>query len=102
MNDFTRGLGIGITTRDRWEHLAVTLLKLKQMGYEDAETIVIDDGSKTPLPDSLRTNFPKIRFERVEQSLGLVVQRNRLAKLLTTTYYLSLDDDSFPEVGDIG
>ena len=102
MDDFTRGLGIGITTRDRWDHLAVTLLKLKQMGYEDAETIVIDDGSKTPLPDSLRINFPKIRFERVEQSLGLVVQRNRLAKLLTTTYYLSLDDDSFPEVGDIG
>ena len=70
-------------------------------GYEDSETIVIDDGSKQPVPQSLRTAFPKVRFERVDHSLGLVVQRNRLAQMLSPTYYLSLDDDSFPVAGDI-
>jgi N-terminal domain of galactosyltransferase len=49
----------------------------------------------------LRTRFPNVRFERSERSRGLVLQRNRLARLLTTPYYLSLDDDSFPEIGDI-
>lgn len=94
-------LGIGITTRDRWEDLAVTLTKLSSNGYGASETLVIDDGSRQPVPAELRARFPQVRFERVEQSLGLVVQRNRLAKKLSTTYYLSLDDDSFPELGDI-
>jgi GT2 family glycosyltransferase len=94
-------LGIGITTKDRWDDLAVTLSELKMKGYEDSETIVIDDGSKQPVPQSLRAAFPKVRFERVDHSLGLVVQRNRLAQMLSSTYYLSLDDDSFPVAGDI-
>jgi GT2 family glycosyltransferase len=94
-------LGIGITTRDRWNDLAVTLSELKTKGYENTETIVIDDGSKQPAPADLRAAFPNVRFERVDESLGLVVQRNRLAQMLTSTYYLSLDDDSFPVAGDI-
>jgi GT2 family glycosyltransferase len=94
-------LGIGITTRDRWDVLAVTLSELEKKGYADVETIVIDDGSKQPLPKALRAAFPKVRFERVDRSLGLVVQRNRLAQMLSSTYYLSLDDDSFPVAGDI-
>jgi GT2 family glycosyltransferase len=95
-------VGLGITTKDRWDDLAVTLTQLKKQGYGDVETIVIDDGSKHPAPASLRDAFPNIRFERVEHSLGLVVQRNRLAQMLSSTYYLSLDDDSFPLTGDIG
>jgi GT2 family glycosyltransferase len=94
-------IGIGITTRDRWEDLAVTLSELAIKGYENVETIVIDDGSKQPVPTTLRVAFPKVRFERADQSLGLVVQRNRLARMLSATYYLSLDDDSFPVAGDI-
>jgi GT2 family glycosyltransferase len=94
-------VGIGITTRDRWDDLAVTLSELRKKGYEDVETIVIDDGSKQPLPKTLRETFPKVRFERTEHPLGLVVQRNRLAQTLSSSYYLSLDDDSFPVAGDI-
>ena len=94
-------VGIGITTRDRWDVLAVTLSELRKKGYEHVETIVIDDGSKQPLPEPLRAAFPKVRFERVDRSLGLVVQRNRLAQMLSSTYYLSLDDDSFPVAGNM-
>jgi GT2 family glycosyltransferase len=96
-----RQLGIGITTRDRWDVLAATLSELRKKGYEDVETIVIDDGSKEPLPPDLRVAFPRVRFERVDNSLGLVVQRNRLAQMLSSKYYLSLDDDSYPVAGDI-
>jgi GT2 family glycosyltransferase len=94
-------LGIGITTLDRWDDLAITLSELRARGFEDVETIVIDDGSKQPVPQALRSEFPKVRFERNDRSLGLVVQRNRLADMLSPTYYLSLDDDSFPVAGDI-
>jgi GT2 family glycosyltransferase len=94
-------VGIGITTKDRWDDLAVTLTELRNKGYEDAETIVIDDGSQQPLPSALRSTFPKVRFERADRSVGLVAQRNRLARMLGSTYYLSLDDDSFPVAGDI-
>ena len=75
---------------------------LSANGCGESETIVIDDGSRQPVPAALRAGFPRVRFERAERSLGLVVQRNRLAEMLSTTYYLSLDDDSFPELGDIG
>jgi GT2 family glycosyltransferase len=95
-------VSIGITTRDRWDDLAITLSELKMRGYEGLQTIVIDDGSKRQVPQSLRASFPKVRFERVDQSLGYVVQRNRLARMVSSTYYLSLDDDSFPMEGDIG
>jgi GT2 family glycosyltransferase len=94
-------VGIGITSRDRWDELAITLSELRMRGYEDVETIVIDDGSQRRLPEELRAAFPKVRFERTEGPLGLVVQRNRLAQMLSSTYYLSLDDDSFPVAGDI-
>ena len=95
-------VGIGITTKDRWADLEVTLSELRSKGYENAETIVVDDGSQQPLPPALKATFPKVRFERTERSLGLVVQRNRLAEMLGSTYYLSLDDDSFPVAGNIG
>jgi len=94
-------VGIGITTRDRWDVLAVTLSELRKKGWQYVETIVIDDGSKQPLPKALRAAFPKVRFERVDYPLGYVVQRNRLAQMLSSTYYLSLDDDSFPVAGEI-
>jgi GT2 family glycosyltransferase len=96
-----RQVGIGITTKDRWDDLAVTLSELRRNGYGDAETIVIDDGSDKPVRHELRAAFPKVRFERTDRSLGLVVQRNRLAQMLTSTYYLSLDDDSFPVAGNV-
>jgi GT2 family glycosyltransferase len=102
MDSKLSAIGIGITTRDRWDDLAVTLTKLRSGGFENVETIVIDDGSKNPVPATLRTAFPNVRFEREENSLGLVVQRNRLARMLKSTYYLSLDDDSFPVAGDLG
>jgi GT2 family glycosyltransferase len=94
-------VGIGITTKDRWEDLVITLAELRKQGYGNLETIVIDDGSQVPLPAIFREQFPNIRFERSENSLGLVVQRNRLAQMLRSTYYLSLDDDSFPVDGDL-
>jgi GT2 family glycosyltransferase len=95
-------VGIGITTKDRWEDLDATLSVLAATGLSVLETIVIDDGSSRPAPASLLKRFPWIRLERTDQSYGLVEQRNRLARRIKAAYYLSLDDDSFPAAGDLG
>jgi Predicted glycosyltransferases len=95
-------IGIGITTKDRWEDLDETLSVLASSGFSDLETIVVDDGSSRPAPTSLWQRFPWVRFERSNRSYGLIAQRNRLAEMITSDYYLSLDDDSFPAAGDFG
>ena len=89
-------VAIGITTKDRWDDLSVTLDSLRHNGLDRLETIVIDDGSLIPMPDSFRDRFDWVRFERSESSQGYIVQRNRLAQLLTAELYLSFDDDSCP------
>ena len=95
-------IGIGITTKDRWQDLEATLTVLDSKGFSALETIVIDDGSSCPAPPALRQRFPWVRFERTDRSYGLIVQRNRLARMITSAYYLSLDDDSFPAAGNLG
>ncbi len=94
-------IGIGITTRNRWDDLAVTLAHLKEEGLDQLQTIVMDDGSDHPVPADFAQRFPWVRFERYEKSEGVTVGRNRLARLLTTEFYLSIDDDSFPVAGDL-
>ena len=89
-------VAIGITTKDRWDDLSLTLDSLRQNGLHRLETIVIDDGSSKPMPETFRDRFAWVRFERSESSEGYIVQRNRLAQLLTAELYLSLDDDSYP------
>src|ERR1700741_3723448 len=86
-------IGIGITTKDRWEDLETTLSVLSSRGLSTLETIVIDDGSSRPAPPSLLERFPWIRFVRSDRSYGLIEQRNRLAGMMKSAYYLSLDDD---------
>jgi GT2 family glycosyltransferase len=92
-------LAIGITTKDRWDDLAITLDSLRENGLHRFETIVIDDGSTKPMPRTFRGRFHWVRFHRSESSQGCIVQRNRLAELLTAELYLSLDDDSYPAPG---
>lgn len=94
-------LGIGITTKNRWNDLLVTLEELKRLGLDECEVVVIDDGSDRPCPADLQARYPFVSWQRFEISQGLLKQRNRLARTLTTDYYLSLDDDSFPVAGNL-
>ena len=70
-------LGIGITTKDRWDDLAVTLSELKMKGYEDSETIVIDDGSSDRTLDVARQFESNcvmvVRQENQEGAAGVLI-----------------------------
>jgi GT2 family glycosyltransferase len=100
----TNGLslvGIGITTKERWEDLEITLTRLRDYGLATLETVVVDDGSTIPLPARLREQFPWVQFHRQEKSVGLIEERNRIARLLKSPLILQIDDDSFPVAGDL-
>jgi GT2 family glycosyltransferase len=94
-------IGIGITTKNRWDDLEVTLTQLQNEGLDRLETLVMDDCSATPMPARFEQQFPWVRFMRTESSAGLMAQRNRLFRLLSTPFILGLDDDSYPVAGSI-
>jgi GT2 family glycosyltransferase len=94
-------VSIGITTRNRWDDLNLTLTRLHEAGYSALETVVIDDGSNPPRPADFDLRFPWVRFIRSDRPEGHLAQRNRLFRLLTTPLFLQLDDDSFPVAGDL-
>ncbi|MGA3065359.1 MAG: glycosyltransferase family A protein [Tepidisphaeraceae bacterium] len=82
-----------ITTRNRGSDLRVALTSaLKQ--DEPIDILVIDDGSSDGTSEMVAREFPSVRVERSEKSLGLVVQRNRAAQMVRTPFIVSIDDDA--------
>ena len=90
-----------IVTRNRPDELRHTLRKVcEQTRLDRVETVVLDDASDVPLPESLMEEFPGFRFERSQQQQGLIAQRNRVMQDAKTDYVISLDDDSWFEEAD--
>lgn len=82
-----------ITTKDRKEDLRRALKSVVSQ-VSPVEVIVIDDGSTDGTEEMILNEFPTVRVVRSEQSLGLIVQRNRAAQLATTPVIFSIDDDA--------
>lgn len=84
---------IVITTKNRKDDLRTALKScLTQLGQP--EILVIDDGSTDGTRELVQTEFPTVRVDRSETSLGLIVQRNRAARLATGDVIFSIDDDA--------
>jgi glycosyltransferase involved in cell wall biosynthesis len=82
-----------ITTKNRKDELRVALESVLAQTVS-LEILVIDDGSTDGTTEFVRARFPGMRVVRSEVSHGLVVQRNRAARLATTPYIFSIDDDA--------
>ena len=94
-------VSIGITTKNRWQDLEITLVKIKEMGLESLPIIIFDDASDRTCNFDISGLLSQIQFERFTESKGLIVRRNQIAQSMQTKYYLSLDDDSYPVSGSL-
>ncbi len=92
---------IGITTKNRWDDLKVTLEKIRDFGLGDLRIIIFDDCSDVPCPYPVGTICPRAEIKPYGISRGLIVRRNEIAAAMDAKYYLSLDDDSFPSAGSL-
>jgi glycosyltransferase involved in cell wall biosynthesis len=82
-----------ITTKNRKSELRTAIVSALT---QDAapRVLVIDDGSTDGTSEMIRSEFPQVRLDRAESSLGLIVQRNRGAALCDTPFLFSIDDDA--------
>lgn len=85
---------IGICTKDRWDDLGSTLEHVRAR-LPGVRIIVIDDGSSAPMPDAVRAALGGADFVHDGRNRGYIERRNQIASLVTTEFYLSLDDDSY-------
>lgn len=92
---------IGITTKNRWDDLRVTLGEISAFGLGSLRMVIFDDHSDTPCPFDPSALCPGAELTRFEQSRGLIVRRSEIARAMDAKYYLSLDDDSFPSGGSL-
>ncbi len=82
-----------ITTKNRKDDLRAAVASA--LAQDAAPRIlVIDDGSTDGTSQMIRDEFPTVHLDRVETSLGLIVQRNRGAAMCDTPFIFSIDDDA--------
>lgn len=82
-----------VTTKNRRDELRQTLASIFLQDYP-LRCLVIDDGSSDGTADMVRAEYPLVELFVSDNSLGLVVQRNRGAALAHSDLIFSLDDDA--------
>ena len=90
---------VGISTRNRAGILPKAIASALAQDYPHVRVAVLDDGSTDDTP-ALRTRFPRVHWQRHENSLGLIESRNELMRATGAAYYVSLDDDAWFLRGD--
>lgn len=96
-----RTLAISITTHNRSQDLARTLLQLRKLNPQPNEIIVGADNCSDDTEQMVARNFPEVNFiSSKEQPLGSVGMRDRIIRTAKSDLILSLDDDSYPHEED--
>ena len=82
-----------ITTKDRWSELPAALASVARQSCRP-HCIVVDDGSKNPIPDEIVSAFPEFEYRRNPIALGIIRARNAIASEIETDVVASIDDDA--------
>jgi glycosyltransferase involved in cell wall biosynthesis len=92
-------LSIVISVRDNWRQLAECVDSIaNQNGPSRLEVVVIDDGSKTPLPARAAESMQHVQLRVLRQTaLGIAAARNRGLELTTGELIVFVDSDCLLE-----
>jgi glycosyltransferase involved in cell wall biosynthesis len=82
-----------ITTKNRKDELCQALESVSAQTVS-LEVLVMDDGSTDGTTETVRARFPGVKLIRSDTSHGYIVQRNHGARLATTPFIFSIDDDA--------
>jgi GT2 family glycosyltransferase len=82
-----------ISTKNRCDDLRRALSSVSFQTIP-LEVLVMDDGSTDGTAGMVRAEFPAALLVRSEISRGYIAERNLAAKLATTPYLFSIDDDA--------
>lgn len=90
-------IGIGITTRNRWETVAKTIEEIQRL-TPGAYIVLVDDASDKPGPYETGGDLFVHRFS---QNVGVARAKNKCLELLVDCDHIFLfDDDAYPSVAD--
>lgn len=84
---------IGIITRNRATHLPLAIRSAMEQDYPEKEISVLDIAS-TDETALLRSHFQEVRWERLQERVGIPESRNLLMRRADAKYFFSLDDDA--------
>jgi GT2 family glycosyltransferase len=101
MNEIAAKLMIGISTRDRWGALLKTLSVVRQLLGGEIKVVVTIDGGTVPIAWREKLEFYRPCIVESVERMGYIYHRNKMAFGSEVPYYLSLDDDSYPALGDL-
>jgi glycosyltransferase involved in cell wall biosynthesis len=91
-----------IPTYNRRELLSASLQSVRQQSFSDIEIIVSDNGSTDDTGDYVRSlNDPRIRYDRLEQNIGLFGNLSRCLQLGQGKYRVMLPDDDLMLPGNL-
>jgi len=85
---------IGIITRNRASHLPLAIRSAMEQDYPEKEIAVLDIASTDNTP-KLRDQFPSVKWDRLEERVGIPESRNLMMKATDAPYFFSLDDDAW-------
>ena len=66
-----------------------------QFQFEHDEIIVIDNGSTDGTNDLIESNYPAVRYYRLDSNLGVGAARNRGIVASRCEYIMTLDNDAY-------
>ena len=86
---------VGITTKNRKNIIPKAIDSALKQDYKEIEVFVFDDGSSDGTSDLKARYTNLVRWERSEESLGLLEARNRMMRTCGADIFISLDDDAW-------
>lgn len=91
-----------IPTYNRRELLAASLQSVRDQSLQDVEIIVSDNASTDDTGDYVRSlNDPRVRYDRLEENIGLFGNLSRCLQLGSGRYRVMLPDDDLMLPGNL-